>query len=569
MKFGYNLEKGNPMADKIQVKVPDIGDFDAVEVIDVLVSEGDSVEAEDGLITLETDKAAMDVPAPEAGKVVSLKVSAGDKVAEGTVIAELEVAGDGGSDEGASADDRDSGDAGESEASATDAPSEEASGDREKAAPAGERKEVEITVPDIGDFDEVELIDVLVSEGDEVEEEQGIVTLETDKAAMDVPAPHAGTIKSVKVKAGDKVSEGSVVAVMEALVGGGESEAAADSASSESVAPATTGKGEVVATETRDTAGTDKRADRGSLQAIDESGFAKAHATPSVRRFARELGADLVKIHGSGYKGRITHEDVKKWVKSQLRGAGGGAGLPQVPEIDHSKFGDVERVPLGRIKKISGPRLQASWVNAPHVTQHDDADITKMDAVRKALKSDAESMGIKMTPLAFIMKACVHALREFPDFNSSLDPDGEHLIMKKYFHLGFAADTPNGLVVPVIRDVDEKNVFDVARELGELAEKARNGKLQQKHMQGACFTVSSLGGIGGTAFTPIVNAPEVAILGVSKAEMKPVWNGQDFEPRLTLPLSLSYDHRVIDGAAAARFTRYLADVLADCRNLVM
>ncbi|MEA5444723.1 dihydrolipoyllysine-residue acetyltransferase [Gammaproteobacteria bacterium AB-CW1] len=556
------------MADKIQVKVPDIGDFDEVEVIDVLVAEGDSVEAEDGLITLETDKAAMDVPAPQAGKVLSLKVASGDKVSEGTVIAELEAvegsesAQDKGSDEPSGSDDSDT----------DEDQSQPASDATEEATPAGEKQEVEVTVPDIGDFDEVELIDVLVAEGDEVEEEQGIVTLETDKAAMDVPAPHAGTIKSLKVKAGDKVSQGSVVAVMEAVVGGVEPEhSASESEPKKADKPESPKPGQDKKSEPTGDAGggTDKGLDRGSLQAIDESGFAKAHASPSVRKFARELGADLVKIHGSGYKGRITHDDVKKWVKSQLRGAGGGAGLPQVPDIDHSKFGDVERVPLGRIKKISGPRLQASWVNAPHVTQHDEADITKMDAVRKALKSDAEAMGTKMTPLAFIMKACVHALREFPDFNSSLDPDGEHLVMKKYFHLGFAADTPNGLVVPVIRDVDDKSVFDVARELGELAEKARNGKLQQKHMQGACFTVSSLGGIGGTAFTPIVNAPEVAILGVSKAEMKPVWNGQDFEPRLTLPLSLSYDHRVIDGAAAARFTRYLADVLGECRNLVM
>jgi pyruvate dehydrogenase E2 component (dihydrolipoamide acetyltransferase) len=554
------------MAEKIEVKVPDIGDFDEVEVIEVLVSEGDSVEAEDGLITLETDKAAMDVPAPKGGKVAAIKVAAGDKVSEGTVIALLEAADDADSGESAAGDDAEP--APEEEKETGKAGADEAQGE-EKPASAGEKQEVEITVPDIGDFDEVELIDVLVAEGDEVEEEQGIVTLETDKAAMDVPAPHGGVIKSLKVKAGDKVSQGTVVAVMEAVVAGEAKKAAA---------PA---KDSAVGTESREKTSGDAAPkqssakkpeatpDRGSLPAIDESGFAKAHASPSVRKFARELGADLVKIHGSGYKGRITHEDVKKWVKSQLRGTGGGAGLPQVPEFDHSKFGDVERVALSRIKKISGPRLQASWVNAPHVTQHDDADISKMDAVRKALKSDAESMGIKMTPLAFIMKACVHALREFPDFNSSLDPDGEHLIMKKYFHLGFAADTPNGLVVPVIRDVDEKTVFDIARELGELAEKARSGKLQQKHMQGACFTVSSLGGIGGTAFTPIVNAPEVAILGVSKAEMKPVWNGQAFEPRLTLPLSLSYDHRVIDGAAAARFTRYLADVLGECRNLVM
>jgi pyruvate dehydrogenase E2 component (dihydrolipoamide acetyltransferase) len=542
------------MADKIEVKVPDIGDFDEVEVIDVLVSEGDEVEEEQGLITLETDKAAMDVPAPQAGKIAALKVKAGDKVSEGSVIAVMEAAPGGGN--------------------RNDVPKPEAKEERgarrekaktepesEESDTAGEeRREIEISVPDIGDFDQVEVIDVLVREGDEVEEEQGIITLESDKAAMDVPAPHAGVVRLIKVREGDKVGEGDKVAVMEARV-----KAAAPAKKKPEEAPAKAGPAAEVERERKPSA---TRA-RGDLPAIDESGFAQAHASPAVRRFARELGADLAKIHGSGYKGRITYDDVKKWVKAQLRGAGTGAGLPQVPDIDHSKFGEIERVALSRIKKISGPRLQASWVNAPHVTQHDEADITQMDAVRKALKSDAEAMGTRMTPLAFILKACVHALREFPDFNASLDPDGEHLILKKYFHLGFAADTPHGLVVPVIRDVDKKNVFEIAKELGELAGKARDGKLQQKDIQGASFTVSSLGGIGGTAFTPIVNAPEAAILGVSKAEMKPVWNGQSFEPRLMLPLSLSYDHRVIDGAAAARFTRYLADTLAECRNLVM
>ena len=562
------------MADNIQVKVPDIGDFDEVEVIDVLVSVGDQVEAEQGLITLETDKAAMDVPAPQPGKIAGLQVATGDKVSEGTVIALLEPAA--GDEDDASEEEEASGaettEAGETEAAhpeSTDAESTEAS-ESSDAAPAGETREIEVKVPDIGDFDAVEVIEVLVSEGEEVEAEQGLITLESDKAAMDVPAPHAGKVTGVKTRTGDKVSEGDVVATLLAQVadetpdekkttGGGKSEKSPEKGSDKGTEKSS-GR----------PAPSPRPADRGELPAIDESGFARAHATPAVRRFARELGADLARIRGSGYKGRITRDDVKQWVKTQLRGGGGsGAGLPQVPEIDHSRFGEIERVALSRIKKISGPRLQASWVNAPHVTQHDEADITRMDAVRKALKSDAEALGTKMTPLAFIMKACVHALKEFPDFNASLDPDGEHLILKKYFHLGFAADTPHGLVVPVIRDVDQKNVFDVARELGELAGKAREGKLQQKEMQGACFTVSSLGGIGGTAFTPIVNAPEVAILGVSKAAMKPVWNGQDFEPRLMLPLSLSYDHRVIDGAAAARFTGYLAEVLRECRNLVM
>ena len=548
------------MADQIEVKVPDIGDFDEVEVIDVLVSVGEQVEAEQGLITLETDKAAMDVPAPQAGKIAGLQVATGDKVGEGSVIALLEPAAE---DESAAS--------GDDEPDTEDGATRTDSGE---SAPAASEQEMTVTVPDIGDIDAVEVIEVLVSEGDEVEAEQGLVTLESDKAAMDVPAPKAGRIVSVKAQTGDKVSEGDTVATMLARIEAesDQKSAAKQQASADSQDPARPSRESDAQQESRpaSSSGGGETVDPGELPAIDESGFAKAHATPAVRRFARELGADLSRIRGTGYKGRITRDDVKKWVKAQLRGAGGGGGgLPQVPEIDHSRFGEIERVPLSRIKKISGPRLQASWVNAPHVTQHDEADITQMDAVRKALKSDAEALGTKMTPLAFIMKASVHALKEFPDFNASLDPDGEHLIRKKYFHLGFAADTPHGLVVPVIRDVDQKNIFDVARELGELAGKAREGKLQQKEMQGACFTVSSLGGIGGTAFTPIVNAPEVAILGVSKSEMKPVWNGKDFEPRLMLPLSLSYDHRVIDGAAAARFTGYLGEVLRECRNLVM
>ena len=559
------------MAEQLEVKVPDIGDFDAVEVIDVLVSVGDTVDAEQGLITLETDKAAMDVPAPKAGKIAGLQVATGDKVSEGTVIALLEPA----AAEGDAAE-SDSDSKAEEQEGAEDAPETAAEKPAEESGEAGqtEEQEIDVKVPDIGDFDAVEVIEILVSEGDQVEAEQGLITLESDKAAMDVPAPQAGKITGVKTQTGDKVAEGDVVATLLAQVAKEKPQAAEKSEADPSAkASAKETPSQKPASQSDAPESTGPKAaggGPGELPAIDESGFAKAHATPAVRRFARELGADLSRIHGSGYKGRITKEDVKKWVKAQLRGGGGGgAGLPQVPEIDHSKFGEIERVPLSRIQKISGPRLQASWVNAPHVTQHDEADITQMDAVRKALKSDAEALGTKMTPLAFIMKACVHALNEFPDFNASLDPDGEHLIRKKYFHLGFAADTPHGLVVPVIRDVDQKNVFDVARELGDLAGKAREGKLQQKEMQGACFTVSSLGGIGGTAFTPIVNAPEVAILGVSKSEMKPVWNGKDFEPRLMLPLSLSYDHRVIDGAAAARFTGYLGQVLGECRNLVM
>lgn len=437
-------------------------------------------------------------------------------------------------------------------------------------------KEIEIKVPDIGDFEGVEIIDVLVKPGDTVEKESPLITLETDKAAMDVPSPRAGTIKEMKVGNGDKVSEGDVIAILEVAEEGGEEkpekeekpepEEAKKAGKTEEKKPEKQPEDEAAGKETGQAA-----RPSADLPAISEESFSSAHASPSVRRFARELGVDLGKVQGSGLKGRITHDDVKGFVKSVMAGGMGTAGgaLPSVPSVDFAKFGDIETRPLPRIKKISGPRLHASWVNVPHVTQHDEADITELESMRKALKSDAEKFGAKITPLAFIIKACVQALQEFPNFNSSISPDGENQIFKQYFHIGFAVDTPGGLVVPVIRDADRKTVFEIAKELGELSEKARDGKLKAADMQGGTFSISSLGSIGGTYFTPIVNAPEVAILGVSKAQMKPVWNGSSFEPRLMLPLSLSYDHRVIDGAAAARFTSFLAEVLAERRNLVL
>jgi len=407
---------------------------------------------------------------------------------------------------------------------------------------------------------------------------------------MDVPASFAGTISEVKVKEGDKVSEGDVVALAEPDEEGGK--AGAKSGGTEAEQPEESGDqgadkkeekqqepgkagGEAQAEPRKEAAPAESKpspAPSARQEApsppptVDHGAFVNAHASPSVRKFARELGVDLSQVHGSARKGRITHEDVKGYVKKVMRG--GGGGLPEVPQVDFSRFGDVERKPLSRLKRISGPRLQAAWVNAPHVTQHDEADITALETVRKAMKPAAEEKGVKLTPLAFLVKASVLAMQAYPDFNASLDPAGDALIVKHYFHIGFAVDTDQGLVVPVIRDADRKDLMTIAGELAELGEKARNGKLRRENIEGGCFSISSLGSIGGTAFTPIVNAPEVAILGVSKAEMKPKWNGHDFEPRLMLPLSLSYDHRVIDGAMAVRFTRHLAETMETLRGLV-
>ncbi len=534
------------MAKTIDIVMPDLGDFENVEIIEVLAKSGDTVEREDGLVTVETDKASMDIPSPENGVIETLTIAVGDTVSTGDVIGSLTM---------------EVGDTvlitpaiatpitGETTvlASAEDAPSK----------PAGKQT---LVVPDLGDFDDVEVIDVYIAAGDKVEIEDSLVTLETDKAAMDVPAVVAGTIESVLVKVGDRVAAGSSLGIIDAVAGAVPPKA--EETVVEKVVPATAAQPapQPSATEVPKT-----------LPAIDEAGFSKAHASPSVRKLARELGVNLAKVIGKGAKSRILHDDVKSFVKAILTGHSGipgGSGLPEVPSIDFSKFGEIDVQPLTRIQKISGPRLQASWINLPHVTQHDLADITQLEAKRQELKGPAKERGISLTPLAFIMKACVTALVEFPKVNSSLSDDGENLIYKKYCHIGFAADTPQGLVVPVIRDVDKKDVYEIATELGELSALARDGKLKLAQLQGAGFTISSLGGIGGTAFTPIVNAPEVAILGVSRSSMQPTWNGSEFEPRLMLPLSFSYDHRVIDGAQAARFTTLLGKALGDVNALL-
>jgi pyruvate dehydrogenase E2 component (dihydrolipoamide acetyltransferase) len=535
------------MATTIKLSIPDLGDFENIEVIEVLVSAGDSVAKEDGLIVVETDKASMDIPAPQDGVIASLTIGVGDTVSTGDVIGTLTT---------------DHGDA---------APPANATGMRmggettvvasHADAPKATNSKQTVVVPDIGDFDEVDVIEVHVSAGDEVELEGSLVTLETDKAAMDVPAVVAGTIDSVLVKVGDKVSEGSPIAIIDGILAttSAPTDAKSDKPAVESSKPPASVPAPQPAAAPK------------ALPAIDEAGFSRAHASPSVRKLARELGVNLVQVTGKGVKSRILHDDVKAFVKAILSGQASSpasAGLPKVPSIDFSKFGEIDVQPLTRIQKISGPRLQASWINLPHVTQHDLADITDLEARRQALKGPAKERGISLTPLAFIMKACVAALEEFPKVNSSLSDDGASLIFKKYCHMGFAADTPGGLVVPVIRDVDQKDVYEIAAELGELSALARDGKLKTPQLQGAGFTISSLGGIGGTAFTPIVNAPEVAILGVSRSSMQPVWNGSDFEPRLMLPLSFSYDHRVVDGAQAARFTTFLGKVLSDVDSLL-
>lgn len=528
------------MAQTIDIVIPDLGDFDNVEVIEVLVGAGDTVAREDGLITVETDKASMDIPAPENGVIEKLTVAVGDTVSTGDVIGRLTM---------------EVGDTVVIKPSIASQPT----GDTTVMAPdagvvpkSGGKQT--LVVPDLGDFSDVEVIEVHIAAGDEVAIEDPLITLETDKAAMDVPAVVAGTIDAVLVKVGDKVSEGTSIAIIDAVA----APVGARLAPEEHVTGDSTPTRPVPANESL-------------APSIDEPGFTKAHASPSVRKLARELGVDLVKVKGSGIKHRILHDDVKGFVKAILTGKGAapaGGALPKTPVVDFAAFGEFDVQPLTRIQKISGPRLQASWINLPHVTQHDLADITDLETRRQELKGPAKERGISLTPLAFIMKACVAAVKEFPRVNSSLSEDGESLVLKKYVHLGFAADTEQGLMVPVIRDADQKDVYEIAEELGDLSALARAGKLKTPQLQGASFTISSLGGIGGTAFTPIINAPEVAILGVSRSTMQPVWNGSAFTPRLMLPLSFSYDHRVIDGAQAVRFTTFLGQKLADVDALL-
>ena len=545
------------MSQIVEIKVPDIGGHDNVDVIDVAVKVGDTIAVDDTLITLETDKATMDVPADTAGVIKEVKINVGDKVSEGSVVVTVET--------GAAAA------APAAEAAPAAAAAVETSAPAASAPSTG--GSVNVEVPDIGDNSDVDVIDVTVKVGDTVAIDDTLITLETDKATMDVPSTAAGKVTAVNIKVGDKVSQGTVIITVE---GGASAPAAAPAQAAAAPAPVAT-PAPVAAKESTPPVAASTTILQ-STAAIDESGFAKAHAGPSSRKFARELGVDLAKVKGSGSKGRVTKDDIKSFVKGLMQSGnvpaatagaslGGGLDLLPWPKVDFAKFGEVEVQPLSRIKKISGQNLSRNWVMIPHVTVNEDADMTELEEFRKTINKEWEREGVKVSPLAFIIKAAVAALQKFPEFNSSLD--GDNLVLKKYFNIGFAADTPNGLVVPVIKDADKKGLKEISQELAELSKKARDGKLKPQEMQGACFTISSLGGIGGTGFTPIVNAPEVAILGVCKSQIKPVWNGKEFAPRLMCPLSLSFDHRVIDGAAGMRFTVYLAQLLADFRRVIL
>jgi len=558
----------------VEVKVPDIGDFKDVAVIELLVKPGDTVAADQSLMTVESDKASMEIPSSAAGVLKELKVKIGDTVNIGDLIAMLE------SDAAAAPA---AAPAAAAPAPAAAAPAPAAAAPAPAAAPAAAPAgPVEVKVPDIGDFKDVSVIELLVKPGDTVAADQSLITVESDKASMEIPSSAAGVLKELKVKVGDVVNIGDLIAILE----GGAAAAPAPAAAPAAAAPAPAAAAAPAADASlasKPVERTDPNAKLPAHQPATPTG-ALPHASPSVRKFARELGVPLEEVKGSGNKGRITQEDVQSFTKAVMSGAtatkasaakapatGGGdgaaLGLIPWPKVDFAKFGAVERKDLSRIKKISGANLHRNWVMIPHVTNNDEADITELEAFRVSTNKENEKSGVKVTMLAFVIKAVVAALKKFPEFNTSLD--GDTLVYKQYFNIGFAADTPNGLVVPVLKDADKKGILQISQEMGELAKKARDGKLGGGDMQGGCFSISSLGGIGGTHFTPIINAPEVAILGLSKGQMKPVWDGKQFVPRLMLPLSLSYDHRVIDGASAARFNAYLGSLLSDLRRITL
>lgn len=543
----------------VEVKVPDIGDFKDVEIIELLVKVGDTIAVDQSLLTVESDKASMEIPSSHAGVVKEMKVKLGDKVSRGVLVLLLESAGAASPAQAPAS-------------AAAPAPAPVAAPVAAPAVASAAVGPVEVRVPDIGDFKEVAVIEVFVKPGDSVKVEQSLITVESDKASMEIPSSHAGVVSELRVKVGDKVKEGSLIALLQ---GSASAPAAAAPASAPAPSSAPAVVAPVVASAPAPTAAMpahDPTAPKGALP----------HASPSVRRFARELGVPLHEVVGTGPKGRITQDDVQGFVKRVMAGsvstaaqksaapAGDGGSFPGLlawPKVDFAKFGPIERKDLSRIQKISGANLHRNWVLIPHVTNHEEADITDLEAFRVATNKENEKSGVKVTMLAFMIKAAVAALKKFPQFNASLD--GEQIVLKNYFHIGFAADTPNGLVVPVIRDADKKGIFEISTEMSDLAKKARDGKLGPADMTGGCFSISSLGGIGGRYFTPIINAPEVAIMGVCKSSTEPRWDGKQFVPRLILPLSLSWDHRVIDGAAAARFNVYFASLLADFRRIVL
>jgi pyruvate dehydrogenase E2 component (dihydrolipoamide acetyltransferase) len=561
-----------------EIRVPDLGGADEVEVIEILVSAGDSVVEEDPILTVETDKASVELPSPGAGKIVKITVKVGDKIKEGDVVGML--SSDGASSDGASDGASNEHSAPEPEPKAKDDAPAKSDDSASKPAPrkksGGTRTET-VKVSGLDGFDNIPIIELNVSEGDDVDVEGALVTVESDKATMEIPSPFAGKIGKILVKEGDKISEGDDL--LEMIItddGADDGDDADDSVPADS---SNADKKQPAAPEQPAAASDNKAkpADTGSVTYEAPAAGSKVHAGPAVRKLARELGADLARVRGSGPKSRIVKDDVHGYVKAQLQQAQQNAvvpgaatsGIPGVKLPDFSQFGEVEREGMSRMMSVTALNMHRSWLNVPHVTQFEDADISDMEDFRKSLKALGEKKGVKMTPLPFMLKACAAALAELPQFNVALDMDRKEVVHKKYIHIGIAVDTPHGLMVPVIRNVDQKNLWELAAESAELAGKARDKKLKPAEMQGACFTITSLGGIGGTAFTPIVNTPEVAILGVSKAAMKPVWDGKAFQPRLMLPLSLSYDHRAVNGADAARFTSALARLMGDIRTLLL
>ncbi|MGH1373874.1 MAG: dihydrolipoyllysine-residue acetyltransferase [Cellvibrionaceae bacterium] len=538
------------------IPVPDLGGADKVEVIEICVQPGDVIEEEQSLVVLESDKASMEIPSPMSGKVVSLKMNEGDTLSEGDAIIELEVSSDAPAVEVAAS--------AEPEIETVSEPVVEAAPSEPVVTEASEQL---VPVPDLGGSDTVDVIEICASVGDEISEGDSLVVLESDKASMEIPSPVSGKILEIKLKEGDKASEGDPLALIE-VVGGGAEPPVADSPSEKQAAIVSAPAPQSVPAVAPASTPTPSADSASGVSAVD------VYAGPSVRKLARQLGVDLSKLKASGPRNRYTKDDVRGYVKQLVADVNSGkvssgAGIPPIPEIDFSKFGEIEMVKLSKIAKLTSANMSRNWLNVPHVTQFDDADITELEAFRKSMKGEAEKRGVKLTPLPFLLKAAADALRAEPSFNVSLHADGEHIVQKSYIHIGVAVDTPNGLMVPVIRDVDKKGLWELAAESSEMAAKARAGKLMPRDMQGACFTISSLGAIGGNGFTPIVNAPEVAIMGVSKAQIKPIWNGSDFEPRQMLPLSVSYDHRAINGAHCGRFFTHMVAVLGDIRRLLL